>query len=70
VAERFVEKPKEYISDWALVGLYIFNDKVFDAVKRIKPSLRGEIEITDTIQTLLQDGAKVDVQRATELKLK
>jgi len=70
VAERFVEKPKEYISDWALVGLYIFNDKVFDAVKRIKPSLRGELEITDTIQTLLQDGAEVDVQRATELKLK
>jgi dTDP-glucose pyrophosphorylase len=63
VAERFVEKPKEYISDWALVGLYIFNDKVFDAVKRIKPSWRGELEITDTIQTLLQDGAKVDVQR-------
>ena len=61
--ERFVEKPKEYISDWALVGLYIFNDKVFDAVKRIKPSWRGELEITDTIQTLLQDGAKVDVQR-------
>jgi glucose-1-phosphate thymidylyltransferase len=61
--ERFVEKPKEYISDWALVGLYIFNDKVFDAVKRIKPSWRGELEITDTIQTLLKDGARVDVQR-------
>jgi glucose-1-phosphate thymidylyltransferase len=63
MVERFVEKPKEPISDWALVGLYIFNDKVFDAVKRIKPSWRGELEITDTIQTLLQDGAKVDAQR-------
>jgi glucose-1-phosphate thymidylyltransferase len=61
--ERFVEKPKEFISDWALVGLYIFNDKVFDAVQKIKLSWRGELEITDTIQMLLTDGAKVSVQK-------
>lgn len=60
---RFVEKPKEPISDWALIGIYIFNDKVFDALKKIKPSWRGELEITDTIQTLLTDGAKVGVQK-------
>jgi glucose-1-phosphate thymidylyltransferase len=60
---RFVEKPKEPISDWALIGIYVFNDKVFDAARRIKPSWRGELEITDTIQTLLTDGAKVGVQK-------
>lgn len=60
---RFVEKPKEPISDWALIGIYIFNDKVFDALNKIRPSWRGELEITDTIQTLLADGAKVGVQK-------
>jgi len=61
--ERFVEKPKEPISDWALIGVYIFNDKVFDAVKQIKPSWRGELEITDTLQILLETGARVAVQK-------
>lgn len=60
---RFVEKPKEPISEWALIGVYVFNDKVFDAIKKIKPSWRGELEITDTIQTLLSEGAKVNVQK-------
>jgi UTP-glucose-1-phosphate uridylyltransferase len=60
---RFVEKPKEPISDWALIGVYVFNDTVFDAVRKIKPSRRGEMEITDTIQTLLTDGARVAVQK-------
>jgi glucose-1-phosphate thymidylyltransferase len=63
MAERFVEKPKEPISNWALIGIYVFNDKVFDAVRKIKPSWRGELEITDTIQTLLTDGHKVSVQK-------
>jgi glucose-1-phosphate thymidylyltransferase len=63
MAERFVEKPKEPISNWALIGVYVFNDTVFDAIKKIKPSRRGELEITDTIQTLLTDGHKVSVQR-------
>ena len=58
-----MEKPKDPISDWALIGVYVFNDRVFDAVKHLKPSWRGELEITDTIQTLLTEGAKVKVQK-------
>ena len=61
--EKFVEKPKEPLSNWALIGIYVFNDKVFDVVKKIKPSWRGELEITDTIQTLLTEGAIVKVQK-------
>ena len=60
---KIVEKPKEPISDWALIGVYVFNDKVFDAVKQIKPSWRGELEITDTIQTLITQGHKVVIQK-------
>jgi glucose-1-phosphate thymidylyltransferase len=63
MAERFVEKPKEPISNWALIGVYVFNDTVFDAIKKIKPSRRGELEITDTIQILLETGAGVEVQK-------
>lgn len=61
--KRFVEKPKELISEWALIGIYVFNEKVFTIVKKIKPSWRGELEITDTIQTLLTTGASVNVQK-------
>lgn len=61
--KRIVEKPKEPISEWALIGLYVFNDHVFDAVKQIKPSWRGELEITDTIQTLLNQGHKITVEK-------
>ena len=63
IIQRIVEKPKEHISEWALIGVYVFNNKVFDAVAQIEPSWRGELEITDTIQTLLTQGYKVHIQK-------
>lgn len=50
---RLVEKPKQFISPYAVIGIYMFDQNVFEAVNKIKPSPRGELEITDTIQYLI-----------------
>jgi glucose-1-phosphate thymidylyltransferase len=53
------EKPAEPKSDLALVGVYIFTATVHDAVAELKPSRRGELEITEAIQSLIDHGRKV-----------
>lgn len=62
---RLVEKPKEFVSDLAVIGIYMFDRHVWEAVNAIRPSKRGELEITDTIQYLVDKGLNVKAVQLT-----
>jgi glucose-1-phosphate thymidylyltransferase len=59
---RLVEKPKESISKLAIVGTYLFSSRVHDAIRRTKPSWRGELEITDAVQQMINMGFNVKAE--------
>jgi glucose-1-phosphate thymidylyltransferase len=57
---RLEEKPKKPRSNWALVGVYMFDHHIFETEAVLKPSGRGEYEITDAIQYLIDQGYRVE----------
>jgi glucose-1-phosphate thymidylyltransferase len=75
--ERLIEKPQNPPSNLALVGIYMFDHTIFEAINNIKPSPRGEYEITDAIQWLIEhdfsvypyvhDGWWVDTGKAVDM---
>lgn len=55
-AVRIVEKPKQFISSAALTGFYLFDPRVVEVARNLKPSSRGELEVTDTLKWFLEKG--------------
>ncbi|MES2965206.1 MAG: glucose-1-phosphate thymidylyltransferase RfbA [Bdellovibrionota bacterium] len=59
---RLEEKPKTFISPWAVTGLYFYDRTVLEKAQRLKPSARGELEITDLNRMYLEEG-KLNVEK-------
>ena len=61
--QKLVEKPSVPPSDWAMTGIYFFDEIILEAVHAIKPSARNELEITDAIQWIMDQGYAVRNQK-------
>ncbi len=54
--KNIVEKPKKPATNWAVTGFYLYDNRVFDVIKNLKPSARGEYEITDVNNFYIKEG--------------
>jgi glucose-1-phosphate thymidylyltransferase len=63
--KKIMEKPKNPPSDLAVIGIYFLTPKIFGVIDRLKPSWRGEFEITEALQMLMDDGDKIEYDTVT-----
>jgi len=63
--KKIVEKPKNPTSNLAVIGVYFLTPKIFDIIKILKPSRRGELEITDALQLLMDEGNSIEYDTVT-----
>jgi len=63
---KIMEKPKEPPTNLAVTGIYFLTPKIFEIIKRLKPSWRNELEITDSLQMLLEEGNKITYDTITD----
>ena len=64
--KKIMEKPKDPPTNLAVTGIYFLTPKIFGVIDRLKPSLRNELEITDALQMLLQEGNKINYYTVTD----
>lgn len=57
---QIIEKPKNPPSNFAVIGVYFLTPKIFEIIKKLKPSWRGEFEITEALQLLMDSGSDID----------
>ena len=63
---KMIEKPKNPESNLAITGIYFLTPKIFEKIKKLKPSWRNELEITDALQMLLEEGNKITYDTITD----
>lgn len=63
--KKIMEKPKNPPSNLAVIGIYFLTSKIFDIIDNLKPSWRGELEITDALDMLMNQGNKIEYDTVT-----
>src|SRR3989338_7810742 len=63
--KKIIEKPKNPQSNLAVIGIYFLSPKIFDIIDKLKPSWRGELEITDALDMLMNQGNKIEYDTVT-----
>ena len=64
-SKKIVEKPKNPASDLAVIGVYFLTPKIFGIIDKLKPSWRGELEITEALQLLMEEGNLIEYDTVT-----